>query len=142
MSRRKNKKSQAVSSECRSSLSLPPLLNVLRNQHNTLQTQLMLLRMAAGSFPEKDFPKLSTVSGVKESNDNKLTKVARVLVNKDLNEKRREQLVGKLVENSLLVRIQQALINSKGQMTPALRRFLTGGRSKGQLKRWKNWRNQ
>ena len=119
----KNKKSQAVSSECHSSLSLPPLLNVLRNQHNTLQTQLMLLREAAGSFPEKDFPKLSTVSEVKESNDNKRTKIARVLVNKDLNETRRTELLGKITEKKgTTVRlVQNALIESKGQMTPALR---------------------
>ena len=142
--KKKNKKSQSASSECHSSLSLPPLLNVLRNQHNTLQTQLMLLRMAGGSFPEKDFPKLSTVSEVKESTDTKRTKVARVLVNKDLNETRRTELLGKITEKKgTTVRlVQNALIESKGQMTPALRRFLKDGQSKAQLKSWKIRRNQ
>ena len=89
----------------------------------------MLLRTAPGSFPEKDFPKLSTVSEVKESNDNKRTKVARVLVNKDLNETRRTELVGQITEKKgkTLRLVQQALIESKGQMTPALRRFLSRG---------------
>ena len=123
----KNTKSRAVSSESHSALSLPPLLNVLRNQHNSLQTQLMLLREAAGSFPEKDFPKLSTVAEVKASNDNKRTKIARVLVNKNLNETRRKELVGKITQKKgATVRlVQNALIESKGQMTPALRRFLS-----------------
>ena len=113
---------------------------MLRNQHNTLQTQLMLLRMAAGSFPEKEFPKLSTVSEVKESKDNKRTKVARVLVNKDLNETRRTELLGKItVKKGTTVRlVQNALIESKGQMTPALSCFLSAPRrplTKGRRKK-------
>ena len=100
----------------------------------------MLLREAAGSFPEKDFPKLSTVAEVKASNDNKRTKIARVLVNKNLNETRRKELVGKITQKKgATVRlVQNALIESKGQMTPALRRFLSmfqGVRKKTNIKK-------
>ena len=136
-SKKKNKKPQAVSSECHSSLSLPPLLNVLGNQRNTVQTQLNLLRMAPGSFPEKDFPKIATVAEMKDSKVTKRTKIARVLVNKDLNDTRRLQLFGKITPKTV-VQVQKALIESKGQMTPALSCFLSAPRrplTKGRRKK-------
>ena len=125
--KKKNTKSDAVSSASHSALSIPPILNVLQQQYHTLPTQLMLLREAAGSFPEKDFPKLSTMAEVKASKVNKRTKIARILVNKNLSETRRTELIGKITEKKgATVRlVQNALIESKGQMTPALRRFLS-----------------
>ena len=125
--KKKNTKSDAVSSASHSALSIPPILNVLQQQYHTLPTQLMLLREAAGSFPEKDFPKLSTMAEVKASKVNKRTKIACILVNKNLGETRRTELIGKITEKKgTTVRlVQNALIESKGQMTPALRRFLS-----------------
>ena len=81
---------------------------------------------------------------MKASSDTPRTKAALVLANKDLNENRREQLVGKIVKLKGLLyrRIQQALIDGKGQMTPALRRFLKDGQSKAQRKSWKMRCNQ
>ena len=117
---------------------------VFRNQwdpNNYKEKQISRLRMARGSFPVKDFPKLSSVAEANASTDTHRTKVARVLVNKDLTEKRREQILGEIVSLSLLTRVRQALIDSKGQMTPALKRYLKGGRSEGQLKRFKKCRN-
>ena len=117
---------------------------VFRNQwdpNNSRDKQLSRLRMARGSFHVKDFPKLSSVAEANASTDTQRTKVARVLVNKDLTEKRREQILGEIVALSLFKRVRQALINSKGQMTPALKRYLKGGRSEGQLKRFKKCRN-
>ena len=76
----------------------------------------------------KDFPKLSSVAEANASTDTHRTKVARVLVNKDLTEKRREQILGKIASFSSLARVRQALIISKGQMTPALKRYLKVGR--------------
>ena len=67
----------------------------------------------------KDFPKLSTVSEVKKSTETVRTKLARVLVNKDLNETRRKQLVEKISNSKTRIGlVEQALIDSKGQMTP------------------------
>ena len=120
---------------------------VFRNQWDpdkSRDKQLSRLRKAKRAFPEKDFPKLSSVAEVKASSDTPRTKAALVLANKDLNENRRQQLVGKIVKLKGLLyrRIQQALIDGKGQMTPALRRFLKDGQSKAQLKSWKMRRNQ
>ena len=80
--------------------------------------------MAPGSFPEKDFPKIATVAEMKDSKVTKRTKIARVLVNKDLNETRRSQLLGKITQKTVSL-VQKALIESKGQMTPALSRCLS-----------------
>ena len=149
--KKKDTEPEVACSEFHPTVSIPPVLNAVGNKNISRATQLSLLRVNPGSFPVKDFPKMSTVSEVKKSTETVRTKLARVLVNNDLNETRRAQLVEKMVTkpSKLLGLVQQALIDSKGQMTPVLRRFLAYSQSAKTRNQWKTgtfkntvWRNQ
>jgi hypothetical protein len=120
-------------------ISLPPVMDMVKKGNGNLMCQLSLLRAAAGSFPEAEFKPLWTASALADSEDTTRMNLARVLVTKVLNEEGRLRLVNKIAEpcGKLLRATIRALIKSKGVMTPTLHKFLQNSYSVASKKTWK-----
>jgi len=70
-------------------ISIPPVMQMIKKSHGNLMCQLALLRASEGSFPEEDFKPLATMTALASSTDTIRMNLARVLVTKVLNEGKR-----------------------------------------------------
>ena len=121
-------------------ISLPPVLQMVKKNQGNLMCQLSLLRSAEGSFPEADFKPLWTDAGLKASTDTTRMNLARVLVMKVLNEGKRRTLINKITEpkGKLLRATMRELVQSQGVLTSRLNKYLKVSLSSSQKKAWKN----
>ena len=123
-------------------ISIPPVMQMIKKNHGNLMCQLALLRASEGSFPEEDFKPLSTITALESSNDTIRMNLARVLVTKVLSEGKRLALISKIAEpnGKLLRSVVSGLIQSQGVLTPSLDKYLKVSLSSSHIESWKKFK--